>query len=64
MDARQIMPQQNCDNLADKPSETCLDRPNNPQANAVRVELDVGEILRTQANDLRNWVAFVLGDSD
>jgi hypothetical protein len=30
----------------------------------VRVELDAGEIVRTQANKLRTWVAFVLGDYD
>jgi hypothetical protein len=60
----QITRQQNCGYLPYKPRKACLDRPNNPEANGVGVELDVGEMLRTQANDLRNWVAFVLDDCD
>jgi hypothetical protein len=62
MEGRQIAPQHNRGNLPGKIRKSWSARLNNPKANGVRIDLDQGEMLRTQANDLRTWVAFVLGD--
>jgi hypothetical protein len=58
------MPQRNCGYLPDKMRKLSDDRPNNSIENGVRINPELGEILRTQANDLRTWVAFILGDCD
>ncbi len=55
------MPQRNCGNLPGKTRKSWSARPNNPKANGVRIDLDQGEMLQPQANDLRSWAAFVLG---
>jgi hypothetical protein len=62
MEGRQVTPPHNCGNLPGKPRKSWSARRINPKANGVRIDLDQGEMLRTQANDLRIWVAFVLGD--
>jgi hypothetical protein len=64
MEGRQITPQHNCGNLPGKTRKSWSARPNNPKANGVRIELNLGDILQPQASDLRIWVAFVLGDCD
>jgi hypothetical protein len=58
------MPQQNCGYLFDKMRKLSDDRPNNSIENGVRIKPLLGEILRTQAHDLRTWVALMLGDCD